>query len=116
MCIFCDTLIEEKEIGWNVRSTMADDNIYEMLDSDYENPNYEDLCSFKLCSYKHNDNIHVTVEYNQQLVNKNGTTIIHPFSESQHFNYCPMCGKQISKEIIEFKEYGGYGMYIEEEI
>jgi hypothetical protein len=101
MCRFCDNIIDKtKEIIWNVRSTYADDNICEFVNGN--DCGSCDKCEmyFKLDSYELNGNINVGMQYNQKITTPDGKdVIIRPFSEMLQFNYCPFCGKQISKDI-----------------
>jgi len=108
MCEFCENITNrDKEIIWNVRSTYADDNICEFV-----NDNNCSVCEgcfmhFKLSGYKsYDEDIYVGVEYNQELTSSDGKKVyVRPFSETIQFNYCPICGKQISKNIKEFGKY-----------
>lgn len=113
MCDFCDVLTSsnyEKKINWSARSVFADDNISEILGDDY----LEDYSCFKMYGYNHEENIYVGVEYRQEL-SKNGReiVIISPFSETVQFNFCPICGKQISRTVKKFEEYSDYIISIE---
>lgn len=112
MCDFCDAIPNSsKKIVWSVRSTFADDNISESLGDDY----LEDFSYFKLYGYKYEDNTYVGIDYRQEL-SKSGrdVVIISPFSETIQFNFCPICGKQISKDIKEFKDYSEHYISVEE--
>ena len=107
MCKFCEALTDRtKEIVWEVRSTMADDNV-----CDFVNGDNCDVCngcnmSFNLYGYNYDNNIHVGVSYSQELTSKNRTkVIIKPFSEGIQWNYCPICGKQISSTVQDFDDY-----------
>jgi hypothetical protein len=104
MCQFCENIKDEK-FTWQVRSTYADDNICEFV-----NGNDCDICSgcktwFNLTGYDYKGNTYVGVTYNQILSNGETDVIIRPFSESIQFNYCPFCGQQISKEVLDFKDF-----------
>ena len=124
MCKFCDALLDEnKEINWKVRSTCADDNICEIMTTshldkktkeaiygDKDDPCYNPVdcsrcrgceSSFSLSGYKDSkDNVRVGLEFYQKVCD----TIVHPFSETIPFNFCPICGKQISKNISKFED------------
>jgi len=107
MCKFCDSLTDQdKEITWSVRSIMADDNICEFVN--------EKDCSecggcqmyFTLNGYNFDGEINVDVMYTQKLKSKDGIeVIIRPFSEGIQFNFCPICGKQISQNIKAWEDY-----------
>lgn len=109
MCKFCDVLTStthKEKISWSVRSTFADDNIIETLENDHCVAWMEDCADFKLKSYTHEGNTFVGVEYRQELTKKNREkVIISPFSETIQFNFCPICGKQISNTVKDFKDY-----------
>lgn len=55
------------------------------------------------------------IDYRQEL-SKSGkeTVVISPFSETIQFNFCPICGKQISDTVKEFKDYPDYYISIDE--
>lgn len=121
MCDFCDALststFKEKEIIWNVRSTFADDNIVDMLDVDYSGDYLEDYAAFKLYGHNRDGNIFVGVEYRQEISNRiqsKEKVVISPFSETIQFNFCPICGKQISNNVKEFKDYYHNQIHIED--
>lgn len=110
MCEFCDVLTAEKydkEIIWGVRSTFADDNIEEILESrSYTERWIEDYSGFKLYGHVHEGNTFVGVEYRKEISNHTDEkAVISPFSETIQFNFCPICGKQISSKIKGFKDY-----------
>lgn len=116
MCNFCDNLNYEtkNKIIWNVRSTYADDNIYEFAEHENDYDFVDNQCWFDITGYKADGNTLVGIGYNQILSGeKIGEVNILPFSETIQFNYCPMCGKQISKDIKEFTG-NWYGMYLQE--
>lgn len=107
MCQFCEALKDKnKDIIWNVRSTYADDNICEII-----NDKNCSLCNgcimeFNLKGHVYNEDVYVSVEYNQELVSSDrDEVIIRPFSEAMQFNYCPICGEQISKIVRKNEEY-----------
>ena len=105
MCTFCENITnKEKQITWNVRSIMADDNICEFV-----NDKQCSVCGgcrmyFTIYGYNfEDDSVKVGIDYNQYLKSPKGEeVIIRPFSETVQFNYCPFCGKQISKTIKDF--------------
>lgn len=99
-CKLCSALIEGKKINWLVRSTFADDNIGEILQSSPE------FRGFDLTGYKIDNNVYVSAGYREeyeQLVDGEDV-IISPFSEGVQFNYCPVCGDQISETLKSFEE------------
>lgn len=107
MCKFCDALTDKtKEIEWLVRSTYADDNICKVVNN--QNCGMCDDCEmrFLLSRHEYKDDLYVGVEYSQ-VINKGNENqaIIRPFSETIQWNYCPICGKQLSKNIRESDEY-----------
>lgn len=107
MCKFCESLLDEtKEIIWSVRSTYADDNICEFV-NDEDCSNCSDCkMYFNLDGYEYKGNTSVNVTYNQTVTTKDKKqVIIRPFSEGIQFNYCPICGKQMSKTVKDFDDY-----------
>lgn len=107
MCEFCESLIDNrKEVIWNVRSTYADHNICE-----YINDNNCGACNrcemeFILKGYKYNEDIYVSAEYNQVVFDNEGNeVVVRPFTEGMQWNFCPVCGKQVSKNIKTFDKY-----------
>lgn len=116
MCKFCDNLINgtKNKLMWNVRSTYAHDNVYEFMEelNGYEFVN--DQSTFCLAGHIYEGNVRVGVEYEEVLKGDNiGEIFISPFTEYVQFNYCPMCGKQISKDIKGFTGDGN-AIYLEE--
>ena len=117
MCDFCSNIKNRnKEIIWLVRSTYADDNVCEYVN----NKNCENCkgCNmhFKLSGYEYDGNTYVGVEYCQVITpNNSEDVIIRPFSESVQFNYCPFCGKQISKNILPFNDIKQYSIEIRDD-
>lgn len=112
MCKYCNALKTGKNIKWCQRSTYANDNICSFV--------CNDSCShcvcnsdFYICSYNHHNKIWVGIEY-QQIINRSGSNVVEilPFSETIPFNYCPICGEQISKEITSEDEFT-YNNYLE---
>lgn len=119
MCDFCDVLTSDdydKKIRWSVRSTMADDNIEEVLE---EKTNYsecwiERYSDFKLYGYTFEGNVKVGIHYRKQISNGNGeVAIVNPFSETIQFNFCPICGEKISESVKEFGDYHNHIISIE---
>lgn len=116
MCEFCDSIDDrDKEIIWEVKSTYADHNICEFVN--------DSTCSacggckmyFTLNGHKYKDDIYVSVEYKQTLKSIEGEeVIISPFSEGIQFNFCPICGKQISQNIKEWDKYHGHQITIDD--
>lgn len=116
MCDFCEALNKSNKIIWNVRSHMADDNVCEYINdldcSQCKNCNE----SFSLSAHQYEDNTYVGVDYEKIIADGKGEEVkIMPFSETIQFNYCPICGKQISKTIKDWDEYYSHQIYIEEE-
>lgn len=107
MCEFCDNITNrDKEIRWLVRSTYAEDNICEFANGHNCDDCNDCNMKFVLSGYTYNDNVMVGIDYEHRLKTYKGKdVIIHPFSESMQFNYCPICGKQISKHIRDFEKY-----------
>lgn len=122
MCEFCDVLTSDrytKKIQWNTRSTFADENIEEVLEekSKYSERWIENYSGFEMDSYIHEGNIFVGIQYRKEISNnKQEIAIISPFSETIQFNFCPICGKQISENVKEFKDYYYNQISIEESI
>lgn len=102
MCSFCDGILNKKA-RWKVRSKMANDNICEFV-NDY-NCNLCVNCDmvFDLFGYKIEDNYYIGVGYTQKIrtLDKEDV-VISPFSEGQRINYCPMCGSQLSNDVVDF--------------
>jgi hypothetical protein len=98
MCEFCEGLkSKEKGITWHTRSSYADDNICEYIDS------HETESHFKLVSHEYNNTAYVGIEYYQYVLTNEDDiekVVINPFSESIPFNYCPICGIQLSENIV----------------
>jgi len=117
MCSFCNALIKgykEKTINWAARSTMADDNLEESL-GDYPDQFYTSYYGFSLYGYAHNDNTMVGIDYEQRLhAAGKESVIVNPFSETVQFNFCPMCGEQISKTIKPFEDNYNFIISVEE--
>lgn len=113
MCKFCESLTDNtKEIIWSVRSTYADDNICEFVNGD--NCFNCGRCEmyFTIDGYTIDDDTYVSIAYNQKITSPTKEeVVIRPFSEGIQFNYCPICGKRISKNIREFDKY--YELIIE---
>lgn len=115
MCNFCDALMVNKEILWEVRSTYADNNICEFV-----NDTTCSLCNgchmgFSLKSHDYKGDTYVGVEYKQVLKSTEGEeVIIWPFSESIQFNFCPICGNKISRNIKRWSEYYEHQISIED--
>lgn len=103
MCKFCESIIDTtKDIYLTSRSRSAKDNSCEIIANDDCN-NCNDGCHeyFRLSGYESNGNTLIDIEYYKNV----GEVIIAPFSESLHINYCPYCGKQISKDIKDFNDF-----------
>lgn len=94
MCKFCDNVSEYRSIKIPTRTTMGDDNICELvMDNNCTN-----------CSGCADDNNYFELEISSirncieiQYYHKMGNIIIAPVSSRFCINYCPMCGKQVSK-------------------
>jgi len=118
MCKFCDNITNSKlEFSWLVRNTGADDNICEFV-----NNNICDDCSgcanmeFGIQGYNIGGNIHIGISFYQNILSlKSENVITNPYSETQQFNFCPFCGKQISKDIISFGEQYKQSIVIKEQ-
>lgn len=116
MCNFCDNLNYDtkNKIIWCVRSRYADDNLYEFLEENNDYKYLENECWFEIKGHTINENTYVGIEYHQIFYgSKTGEIKVLPFSEHVQFNYCPMCGKQISKTIKEFTG-DGYNLFLME--
>ena len=94
MCKFCDSL-EYREIKIPVRTTMADDNICEMImNGSCEECNHgcaDENHSFSITTWDDTLCLH--------YYHKIGELIISPVSTRFSINSCPMCGKQISEKM-----------------
>lgn len=102
MCKFCEALMKEQTIELAERSIFIDDNFCEKICNEWECKNCNDCIQsgFALTSYSVKDSIYLSIEYYRSGY---GITV-HPFSESMAFNFCPYCGTQLSKTIVEFNE------------
>ena len=107
MCEFCEALKDEtKEINWSVRSSYADENMCEFVNGD--SCQYCNGCAegFIIDAYDYNGNTKVCITYSKTVRTKDKKeVVVHPFSEAIQWNYCPVCGEQISKEILDFDKY-----------
>lgn len=100
MCKFCESIVDNtKDILLTSRSRLLEDNTCEIIAED-NCDNCDDGCYeyFKLNGYKSRGNIYINIDYYKNI----RKVIIAPCSESLHINYCPYCGKQISKDIKDF--------------
>lgn len=121
MCKFCDNL-DWREYSVAYRSEFADDNFCELaspvfyknefgemevIDTDCGNCNgcqQTDIFRLIACDTR------IGFQFRRDANNVH----IGQFSEMFHINYCPFCGKQISKDIIPF-EKAGYIKSVEQE-
>lgn len=102
MCKFCDAFTDRtKDVTWLVRNLSADDNVHEVIES------VEELTYFELYGYKSEEgNTMIGVSFYQEVTDKNKKKlVVHPFSETIRFNFCPICGKQLSKNILDPSDY-----------
>lgn len=99
MCKFCESIMnKDKTMVWESRNRYADDNFCEkVLDDSCDNCS-ECTEKFILRSYNYEGNTMLVNEFEKT----NGDIKIHLSSESLHINFCPYCGKQISKDIKDF--------------
>ena len=114
MCKFCDNILKNRYI-LEQRSTYAEDNTCEFV-----NNSNCDLCEdcnscFEMFTYGYDNDIFIQIGYRQKVDSEDGSLIIHPFSESIQWNYCPFCGKQISKNIFDFRNDERDNLYIKKE-
>ena len=104
MCEFCEG-VNNKDFTWNVRSTMADNNICEYVNGDNCEGCNECNMRFGLVKYISNENTYISVDYNQTLSDIDGNeVVISPFSEGIRINYCPFCGDSVSRDKKEFED------------
>lgn len=108
MCKFCEFLKSDKmeRLLWHTRSTFADSNLEEFLEekSGYEESYIQNYSDFQLVSHSQDGDAFVGIYYREEVSNSKGEkVIISPFSEIIQFNYCPMCGEQVSKEVKTIK-------------
>jgi len=96
MCEFCDNL-EYKSITIPVRTSMADDNVCEVVTGDdcskcnhgcADENNYFEITTWE-------DNLSLS------YCHKIGKLTIYPVSTRFNINFCPMCGKRISEKLHE---------------
>lgn len=98
MCKFCESIIDKsRNIEWCQRSVSADDKFCRLFDDNCENCE-ECTDTFALYGWMCNDNMSIAIEHKRTKEDVK----IHSFSEGLHINYCPYCGKQVSKDIIDF--------------
>lgn len=107
MCEFCEGLKDkDKEITWQVRSTYADNNICEFVNDITCSTCGGCKMGFTLKGYDYEGNTYVEVEYKQVLKSIDEVeVVIWPFSEGIQFNFCPICGDQLSKKLKHWREY-----------
>lgn len=106
-CIFCRSLLHDKSIDIFQRNRYADDNLEEVLENMYSDQ-IEECSTFTLQrlfidDFKQNY-LQLTFNDNYNLSN-NDTLIIKRTSELIPLNYCPICGRQITKEGKTLDEY-----------
>jgi len=94
MCNFCDDL-KYREIIIPMRTSMADDNVCEMIvNDDCEKCNHgcaDENHYFSITTWEDN----LCLNYFHKI----GELIIAPVSTRFSINFCPMCGKQITEKI-----------------
>lgn len=101
MCKFCESIINKsRNIEWFQRSRYADDNFCEKVLKDNCSNCKECTETFELDGWMSEGNMFLINKYERT----NGDIKIHSSSESLHINYCPYCGKQVSKDIIDFDD------------
>ena len=99
-CKYCEAMLNMKSIKWEVRSTYAEDNVCEFVNDCDCNCCKNCVQEFKLNPYKYNSEIMLAIEYEQRIRSLNGEeVIIHPFTETIPFNFCPLCGEKMNKNI-----------------
>ena len=106
MCKFCDNL-EYRTITIPNRTNMADDNVCEfaspeIIDIDGEKITYGVNCADCRGCADENSYFSITTWEDNMCLNyyhKVRDVIIAPVGARFNFNYCPMCGKRISKEL-----------------
>lgn len=111
MCKLCDNLLEKsKQFILNVRNTLADDNLCEIIrEDDCTDCNGCIINEFQLRFYESNGTIFVSVEYTHKMNTKNNQDlIIQPFSEGLPLNFCPNCGEQISEKMRDIDSINYY--------
>ena len=104
MCKFCEGLFNDKrEVEWYMRSEYADDNFCEKVFN-----NSCDNC--KKCSnqyilkgYLFDNRAYIVCDYKFT----NGDILMWNSTEPLPVNYCPYCGRKLSKSIIDFNNIGG---------
>jgi len=100
MCKFCYKLGDiNKEIIWEVRSCMADQNISDFNEtaSEWDSKHRGiDSEAFSMTAYKDNGITSVSIAY--RLETDDGI-IISPFSNTIPWSFCPFCGEQISDSV-----------------
>lgn len=113
MCKFCEALKNKNNIEVSVRSTYVDDNTCEYLVNNDCSSCGECNMKFVLNAHEIDEDHFVCMNYEQTMMN--GKFKIHPFSEGIQFNYCPICGTQISKNLIDFEDISSHKIEIIED-
>lgn len=105
MCKFCEGLFDSgHKVEWHMRSEYADDNFCEKIfNNSCENC---EKCNTKyiLKGYLFDNQAYIICDYNFT----NGDILIWNSTESLPINYCPYCGRKISKNIINFTYISDY--------
>ena len=117
MCKFCDDLKNYKKYKIPIRNTYANDNTCEFVSPE----NYKDGCFYKdgisfrgimncedcdgckddnYLFYLNSCNNYISIDFYHKIKD----LTIAPCSESLVINFCPWCGKKISKIIIPFDQ------------
>lgn len=105
MCNFCDKLFKQNsEMQWNMRSEYSDSNFCEKVLNNNCSDCDECFTQYKLSGYIHNNNAYICCDYKYT----NGDIMMWNYTESLPINHCPYCGKQLSKDIVDFNSIGSH--------
>lgn len=107
MCKFCEGLFDkEYEMQWNMRSKYADDNFCEkVLEDTCENCKQCNM-SYVLMGRKVKETGHVYISCSYKF--DNGDIVMWNSTEPLNINYCPYCGRQLAKNLVDYNDIGDH--------
>lgn len=98
MCKFCEGLFDKDyKMEWNTRSEYADSNFCEKVLNNECSKCKQCFTQYKLDGFISNENTYIVCDYKFT----NGDIVMWNSTEPLRINYCPYCGKRISKDIID---------------
>lgn len=105
MCKFCEGLFDKGyKMEWNMRSEYADSNFCEKLFNYMCESCQECFTQYKIDGFTSNENAYIVCDYKFT----NGDITMWNSTEPLRINYCPYCGKRISKDIIDLDSIGNH--------